>query len=130
MKHLLLVLLLCSVAAFTFAQDEQVEGKIKTIYGPDGRPINQSETAKGWHQVAGTVKLSYGWGSVTLNTSTVDQKQDVSFLDSTSYRGLAWSLDTNNTNTYTVIPRSGTRFVVRSSVRSDTATINYRVEGE
>lgn len=109
---------------------DDTEQRVKTIYDADGRPVNQAIDSKGWHQVTGQVKLASGRSTVTLNTSTADGKQDVSFRDSSTYRGSAWSLDTSNAYTYRVIPLSGARFQIRSSEPTDTATVRYRVEGE
>ena len=107
-----------------------VERKIKTIYGGDGRPVNQGQDRKGWHQVTGSIKLLRGNGVYTLNISNALGRQDISFLSDSTYWGFSWSLDTTNTNRYWVVPLTGTTFMVKSSDGSDTATVQWKVEGE
>lgn len=111
-------------------QSRIVEQKVKTRYDVFGRPVNQSQTAKGYHPVVGTVKLVSGAATITLNTSTTDGKQDVSFISKYTFRGHAYSLDTANTKTYRVIPVSATQAVVRSNDGSDTSTVQFVLEGE
>lgn len=111
-------------------QSKVVEKKIRTIYGGDGRPMNQGQDRKGWHQVTGSVDLLRGNGIYTLNISNALGKQDVSFLSDSTYWGFAWSLDTTNTNRYWVVPLTGKTFMVKSSNGSDTATVHWKVEGE
>lgn len=114
----------------TDIDEKRIIGKIKTIYTAKGRPTQQKRASKGWHQVADAVKLVAGRATVTVNTSTAEGRQDVSFIDKTSYRGLAFSLDTVNTFTYRLVPISGIKFMIISSSPSDTVTVNYLVEGE
>lgn len=111
-------------------QSKSVERKIKTIYDMNGRPVNQGQDRKGWHQVTGSTNLSSGKATMTVNTSTSLGRQDVSFLSPLTYRGFAWSLDTTNTNRYWVVPLTGKTFMVKSSDGSDTATVQWKVEGE
>lgn len=111
-------------------QSEVVEKKIRTIYGGDGRPVNQGQDRKGWHQVTGSIILLRGNAVYTMNTSTALGRQDVSFLSESTYWGVAWSLDTTNTNRYWVVPLTGTTFMVKSSDGADTATVQWKVEGE
>jgi len=110
--------------------EKKILGKVKTIYTIQGRPTFQHRAAKGWHQVADAVKLVAGRATVTLNTSTAEGRQDISFFDKTSYRGLAFSLDTLNTFTYSVIPLNGKQFMIKSTNETDTATVNFVVDGE
>ena len=111
-------------------QAKLVQKKIRTIYDSNGRPVNQGQDRKGWHQVAGSTKLSSGKATVTLNTSTTQGRQDISFLSSVTYRGIASSLDTTNTNRYWIVPLGGTSFRIKSSDGADTATVQWKVEGE
>lgn len=104
------------------------DGKIKTVYSTSGRPVNQSEQAKGWHRVSDSVQLSAGQTTVTLNTSTENGAYDVSFLNFGTYHGQAHSSDTSKT--YRVIPLTGSQFLIKSSDGSDTATVYFTVEGE
>lgn len=108
----------------------RVKGQIKTNYDINGRPVNQAQNAKGFHRVIGSTKLSGGVDTVTLNTSMSDGRQDVSFISSGTYHGLAWSLSASNDSTYKVIPLSGTKFIIKSSGGTDTATVKYIVSGE
>ncbi len=107
-----------------------VEKKVKTTYDEYGRPINQGQVRKGQHRVTGSIRLSSGKATVTVNTSPAQGRQSVGFLSSTTYRGVAWSLDTTNTNRYWVVPLTGKTFMVKSSDGSDTATVQWKVEGE
>ena len=107
-----------------------VEKKIKTTYDQYGRPKNQGEVRKGQHRVTGSVALSSGKATITVNTSTVEGRQVVGFIDSTTYRGVSWSLDTTNTNRYWIVPLSGNKFMVISSDITDSANIQWKVEGE
>jgi hypothetical protein len=132
---LIAALLLCIVEAkiaptTEVDQAKTVEGKIRTIYDINGRPINQGQDRKGWHKIAGSTKLSSGKATLTLNTSTAQGRQDVSFLSSATFRGTAWSMDTTNTNRYWIVPLSGKTFMVKSSDGADTATVQWKVEGE
>lgn len=114
----------------TSVDEKRILGKVKTIYTTQGRPTFQHRAAKGWHQVADAVKLVGGRATVSLNTSTGQGRQDVSFFDKTSYRGLAYNLDTLNSFTYQLIPLSGTQFLIKSSSATDTATVNFIADGE
>ena len=109
---------------------EEVEGRIKTVYGIDGRPINQSQYAKGYHRVFGECKLVNGIDTISINSSTEDGLQDVTFIGKGTYHGKVWSLNSDNTKSYRIIPLDGQRFIVRSSDTTDTNTINFQVEGE
>jgi hypothetical protein len=109
---------------------KEVEGRIKTVYGMDGRPINQSQYAKGYHRVFGETKLVNGIDTLTINSSTEDGLQDVTFIGQSTYHGRVWSLSESNTKSYRIIPIDGKRFIIKSSDTTDTATINFQVEGE
>ncbi len=125
-------ILILIISPSIFAQsDADTEGRVKTVYGIDGRPLNQSEDAKGSHILTGSVKLSSGSSAIlNLNTSTANGAQDISFISSATYSGTAWSLDTSNTFSYKVYPLSGVNFIIKSSDGSDTATVQFRLEGE
>jgi len=112
-------------------QDEirKLQGEILTTYSPDGEPIHQSQDAKGWHRQFGAATLDNGRAIVNLNSSPAEGKQDVSFMADSTYRGVAWSLDTTNTNIYWIIPLSGTQILVKSSDNADTATVRFLLEG-
>ena len=112
------------------AQEKRILGKIRTIYTTQGRPTQNTPSAKGWHQISDSQKLTAGKARVTVNTSTANGRQDVSFLSKTSYRGTAFSLDTLNGKSYRLIPLSGTEFVIISSDSTDTSTVLFLVEGE
>lgn len=127
---LIVILMLGSMIGLSVSADKDTERRIKTAYNSGGRPVNQSLDAKGWHRVVGSVTLSSGRAIVTLNTSTEDGKQDVSFKNDSTYRITAWSLDTTNTNTYRGYPLSGSRFLVKSSDGGDNSVVNYSAEGE
>lgn len=127
---LLGIALLCSLV---LAQDEKqnVEGKVKTRYDINGNPINQGLNAKGLHRVVGSTKLVSGLSLITLNTSTANGQQDVSFTDSTTYGGKAWSAAlANRAKRYSILPVSGKQFYVVSSDNTDTVTVRFEVEGE
>ncbi|GAH16042.1 unnamed protein product, partial [marine sediment metagenome] len=108
---------------------KKLQGKVVTSYDINGKPIHQSQDAKGWHRQFGTATLSGGRAIVNLNSSPIEGKQDVSFIADSTYRGVAWSLDTTNTNTYWIIPLSGIRVLVKSSDGADTATVRFLLEG-
>ena len=110
--------------------EKRILGKVKTIYTVKGRPTQRSQFGKGWHQIADSWKLVAGRAIVSLNTSTSQNRQDVSFLSKETYRGTAFSLDTLNSRTYKIIPLSGAQFLIMSSDSTDTATVNFLVEGE
>lgn len=113
------------------AEIKDIEGKVKTVYGTDGRPINQSENSKGYHRVSGSCKLKgTGVDTVSLNSSIADGRQDITFIGQSTYFGQAWSLSSANGNTYRVIPIGGNKFEIRSSSSTDTNTVNFQVEGE
>lgn len=106
------------------------EGRVKTQYDINGRPINQSEEAKGLHYITGSVTLSGGRATINFNTSTADGKQDVSFIGVGTYRGIVWSTDTSNINVYKIVPLSGIQCLIMSDSISDVSTVNYRLVGE
>ncbi len=109
----------------------EIEGKTKTIYGIDGRPINQGLETKGRHPVSGEKKLAgTGVDTITINTAVDGDRNDVSFIDHNTYHGIAWSLDGSNGKTYRIVPLSGNRFEIRSSDSTDTATVKFFLEGE
>lgn len=122
---LLLFLCLCSII---FAGED--EKRVKTHYDIFGNPVNQSIDSKGWHTVVGVVKLVAGQSTVTLNTSTSEGRQDISFIADSTYRGMAWSLDVTNIRSYRVYPTSGKQFIIKSDSTGDTSTVRFRVEGE
>jgi len=107
-----------------------VEKKVKTTYDKYGRPVNQGQVRKGQHQVTGSISLSSGRATVTINTSPNQGRQDVGFLSSSTYRGFSWSLDTANANTYRVIPLSGNSFMIKSSDTTDNVTVQWEVKGD
>jgi hypothetical protein len=111
-------------------QVDRLDKRIKTTYSILGRVVNQAQNAKGLHRVSGNTKLVAGVDTITLNVSTALGRQDVSYLSSSSYRGWAWSLDPANDSTYKVVPLSGTQFLIKSSGGTDTATVQFVVEGE
>lgn len=115
---------------FEVDRSKLVEKKIKTTYDEYGRPVNQGQDRKGQHRVTGSTNLSSGKATISVNTSTAEGKQDVSFLSSATYRGVAWSLDTTNTNRYWVVPLTGKTFMVKSSDTTDTVTVHWKLEGE
>ena len=108
----------------------KISGEIKTVFGSDGRPVNQSQTNKGFHRVSGKTQMVNGRARVTLNTSTVTGKQDVSFNSSKTYKGIITIIDTINNKTYRVIPQDGKTAIIISSDSTDTASIIYTLEGE
>jgi hypothetical protein len=127
------IVLLFIISAFIATQDaygQDVEGKVKTVYDLNGRPVNQSQDAKGLHRVSGSIKLTSGVATVLLNTNINDGRQDISFISANTYRGNVWVADTSNANTYKIYPQSGTKFLILSSDATDTNTVNYWVEGE
>ena len=128
----LFLLLFISMIISTQNADGQneTEQRVKAVYGIDGRPINQTGETKGFHRVSASVKLVDGLATITLNTSTTDGQQNVSFISEDTYRGQVWVSDTSNTNTYGVYPQSGTQFIILSSSATDTVIVNYWVEGE
>lgn len=109
---------------------EIVKGQVKTRYGPDGRPVNQSEYAKGKHTVVGSCTLVNGVDTISLNTSTQNGQQDVSFIDNSTYFGQAWIVGGNGGKTYEIRAIAGNKFVIASSDTTDTSTVNFQVEGE
>lgn len=111
-------------------QKAQTKGEILTTYDADGTPVNQGIERKGYHRVTGQKTLINGRATVHMNTSIEGGRRDVSFLSASSYRGYAWSTDTTNSNTYIVYPLTGRMAQIRSSDSTDTATINYALEGE
>jgi len=119
-----------SLSGQSVDKSKQVELKIKTTYDENGRPVNRGQSRKGWHRVSGSMVLTDGETIVTVNTSTGLGRQDVSFIDSTTYTGVAWSLDTTNTNRYWIIPLSGKSFRIKSSNGADVSTVSWKVEGE
>lgn len=128
---LIIVIALCvSVIPEDRSIVNEAVGTVRTRYGADGRPANQVQQNKGLHQVVGLAALASGRVTITLNTSTVDGRQDVSFMSDSTYRGIAWSMDTSNTNTYKVYALTGSTILIKSSDGADTSTILYRLEGE
>lgn len=110
--------------------EKRILGKIKTIYTMKGRPTQQRQASKGWHQVADSVKMVAGRAKVLLNTSTAQGRQDVSFISKVTYRGMAFNLDTLSTTTYKLTPLSGTKFLIKSSSIADISLVYFLVEGE
>ena len=104
--------------------------EILTIYNASGEVMGQAEDNPGWHRVMGTVTLDDDAAVVvTLNTSTADGNQDVSFQSQTSYGGYAWSICDARTN-FTITPKSGHAFWVASSDTTARHTVYYIVEGQ
>lgn len=116
--------------------NDNFQGLVKTVYDITGRPVNQSEDAKGFHRVADSVKLVAGSALITLNTSTADGKQDMSFIGPSTYNGFAWKSDSTANNRYEVIPLTSTIFKIKSRDSTgvfdatDVSTVYYRLEGE
>jgi hypothetical protein len=127
---LLITAILFLIIGVRMSKADETEGKVKTVYDITGRPVNQDQDAKGYHRISGTLKLVAGLASTSLNTNINDGRQDVSFINETTYHGQAWSLDSLNTNSYTVYPMSGIVFIIKSSNGADTATVQFMVEGE
>lgn len=107
----------------------RLKGQILTTYDTDGKAIHQAQDAKGWHRQFGTTKLVDGLATIDLSSSPSEGKQDVSYIADSTYRGVAWSLDSANTKTYWIIPLSGTQVLVKSSDNTDTATVKFLLEG-
>lgn len=108
-----------------------LDKKLRTLYKSNGLPINRGFEGKGYHRVTGSVTLVLGVDTVTLNTDVGDGKSDVSFTDSTSYWGRAWgSTLADRGNSYSILPLSGTKFVVVSSDATDVAKVLFSVEGD
>jgi len=127
---LFLIYIFANLISLQNAKGDDIEGKVKTVYDINGRPINQSQDAKGFHRVTGSVKLVDGKATITLNTNIAEGRQDISFINKYTYWGRVSVSDTSNTNTYEVYPQSGTQFIILSSSSTDTNTVNYLVEGE
>lgn len=108
----------------------KIIGEIKTVFDANGRPINQSQRAKGFHRVAGSVKLIGGRATITLNTRTAEGRQDVSFISGKTFKGVVTITDTTNNKTYRVWPHDGKTAFIMSSDTTDTATVGYTLEGE
>ena len=127
----LLILTICTLGADK--NSENTKGEIKTRYDLNGRPVNQGLERKGMHSVVGTATLASGTVTLKLNTSTQRGKQDVSFIDSSTYTGKAWTLYPGDTAVYKMLAVSGTEFiikVIRGSEWSDTARVYFQLEGE
>ncbi len=108
-----------------------LDKKIRTIYKSNGLPINRGFDGKGFHRVSGKSTLVSGVDTVTLNTDVGGGKSDISFSDSLSYWGRAWAASlAHRANTYSILPLTGSKFVVVSSSDTDTAAVNYSVEGD
>lgn len=133
MKSIELLLLLFMALFLLGAMSPEtvkVKRQVRTVYDINGRVVNQAQDAKGFHRVSGSTKLVAGVDTVTLNSGTVNGKQDISFTGAGTYWGRAWSLTPTNDSTYKVVPISGTQFLIKSSGGTDTATVNFVVEGE
>ena len=126
------VILAFFICAVVVGQDN-TKKEILTRYLISGRVANQAQDAKGMHEVLGSVTLSSSTATVTLNTSTAEGKQDISFRDSTTYTGQVFSMNPNDTAIYRVVAVSGKQFtikVLRASDWSNTATVKYVLRGE
>ena len=108
----------------------KITGEIKTVFGIDGRPVNQSQTSKGFHRVTGTTRLVNGRATIRLNTRTVEGRQDVTFLSKNTFKGIITVLDTTNGKSYRVVPLSAKEAYIISTDSTDTQTVNYTLEGE
>ena len=128
MKWVLALVILLSLVPVLHATDT-TEAKVKTVYEASGRPVDQSQTSKGFHTLRMSLKLSGGRGQILLNTSTANGKQDVSFKDRYSFKGQVAISDTSNTKTYKVVPISGAKIYVLSSDITDTSTVTVWLEG-
>ncbi len=131
----IILLAMFLMAGLAFSQDKRdddlLHRQIKTRYNINGRAVNQKQITAGRHIVVGLCTLSSGVDTVTLNTSAADGKQNVSFIDSSTYSGRAWSSDiTLRSNVYSILPLSATKFVVVSSQTDDSAIVRFNVEGE
>ena len=123
-------LVFCLMLAMATQSQDLTERKVKTVYDITGRALHSSENNKGWHYVQGSATLSSGRVTVTLNTSTGEGRQDVSFLADSTYFGTAWALDTTSVYRYRVNPLSGTRFMIISDSSNDNSTVRFLVEGQ
>jgi|GEM_PF-6074878 len=119
-----------AVAQSPVDSTKEIEGKVKTVFGIDGRPVNQGQEQKGFHRVSGETTLAAGRDTVILNSSVADGRNDVTFIGLKTYTGRAWSLSASNTATYRLVPLAGNKFEIISTDSSDTATVQYVVEGE
>ena len=152
MKMILIILIMVAVAAPLEAQevttadllrmikelraemrqmDKQMQRSNKTVYGTNGRVVNQRQDAPGLHQIAGSVTLTGGVDTVFVNKFVSDGRKDIRFTNSSSYRGIVTPRTTGvAAKNYKIIPIDGQRFVVQSSDNTDTATVDFSVEGE
>lgn len=111
------------------AEGPVVDQGVRTSYkASDGRPI-QGQNNPGHHRVQGSAALSSGQVIIDLPTSVGAGRNDMSFID-LNYVGHARSTDTANTNTYTVYALSKNKILIKSSSGTDTATVNFTVEGQ
>ena len=114
----------------TLVKTESVKQEILTVYNSSGRVTGQAEDNPGWHRVMDTITLDDDAAViVTLNTSTADGAQDVSFQSQTSYGGYAWSISDGRT-IFTITPIDGHSFWVASSDTTARHTVYYLVEGQ
>lgn len=108
---------------------DQLRLEILTTYDTMGGVFAQSQNSKGWHRTFGTVTLADGEAVIRLNVSPQSGRQDIEFMADSTYRGHAWSLDTSNGQTYRVYPQSGGQCLIKSADSTDTATVNFLLEG-
>ncbi len=104
------------------------QGSRTSYNASDGRPI-QGQNNPGFHRAQGSATLSSGQIVIDLNTNVGAGRNDMSFIDS-SFVGHARSLDTSNSNTYTVYALGKSKILIKSSSGADTATVNFTVEGQ
>ena len=78
---LFLIYIFANLISLQNAKGDDIEGKVKTVYDINGRPVNQSQDAKGFHRVTGSVKLVDGKATITLNTNIAEGRQDISFIN-------------------------------------------------
>lgn len=110
--------------------EDEIIGKIKTVYDVGGRPVNQSVQSRGYHRVTDKAVLKNGIDTIEINTSTADGRQNIGFIGDSTYSGRAWSLNPGNQNHYWLVPIGGNKFIIMSSDSTDNSTVRFQVEGE
>lgn len=108
------------------------EQKVTVQYDAEtGRPLYGAVGTKPYHRAPGKKKLVAGQGTVTLNTSTANGSQDISFIGDSTYHVFVWSTSPTNANRYVGYPTSGKSFTIKCVTdTTDTATVNYVAEGQ
>lgn len=109
----------------------RLEGQVSTRYDTDGLPVNQGQDRKAYRRIVGEAQLDSGKVTINIETQPDADRQSISFISAETFHGIAWSIDTTNTNQYVLYPVDDKNFMIKCLTDAlDSSTVKFQVEGE